>query len=86
LVAATANAASPFANVAGVSATPAVAPNPAFLAIPAGIPALPGIPAIPALPAAPAHVMTANAAGSTYEQMCGIGWTDELLRAHGMML
>jgi hypothetical protein len=78
LVAATANAASPFDNVAGVSATPAL-PNPAFLAIP-------GIPAIPALPAAPAHVMTANAAGASYEEMTGIGWTDDLLRAHGMMV
>jgi hypothetical protein len=78
LVAATLNAASPFANVAGVSATPAL-PNPAFLTIPGGVPALP-----PALP--PAHVMTANAAGASYEQMTGIGWTDDLLRAHGMMV
>jgi hypothetical protein len=30
--------------------------------------------------------MTANAAGASYEEMTGIGWTDDLLRAHGMMV
>ena len=34
----------------------------------------------------PARVMTPAANGATYEQMIGAGWTDELLRQHGMML
>jgi hypothetical protein len=29
--------------------------------------------------------MTDKAAGATYEQMIGAGWTDQLLVQHGMM-
>jgi len=42
-------------------------------------------PAVPVVPVAQ-HVMTPKANGATYEQMVGMGWTDELLRQHGMML
>jgi hypothetical protein len=30
--------------------------------------------------------MTAKAAGSTYESLIAVGWNDELLIQHGMML
>lgn len=55
-------------------ATVAVAPNPAILMPP---------PAPPAVPAGP--VMTPKAQGATYQQMIDAGWTDALLRQHGMM-
>lgn len=57
-----------------------VVPHPGFLQ-PA--PALPPV-AAPLPPAAP--VMTAKAAGHTYESMKAAGWTDELLKAHGYMV
>lgn len=50
----------------------AVAPRPAFLAPPP----------VP-LPKTP--VLTAAANGASYEQMLAAGWTDALLRAHGMI-
>ena len=59
---------------------PAVVPNPAFLMPPAP-PLAPPVPAAP-----PVRQMTAKAGGATYEQMIGAGWTDNLLREHGMML
>ncbi len=52
--------------------SPMPAPNPAFLQVPP--------------PPAPAmHRLTTKAAGATYEQLIGAGWTDELLVQHGMM-
>ena len=42
-------------------------------------------PAVPVSPVAQ-HVMTPKTNGATYEQMIATGWTDELLRQHGMML
>lgn len=41
--------------------------------------------AAPALPHAPTHVMLPPAGGATYEAMIAAGWTDETLRANGMM-
>lgn len=58
----------------------AVVPNPAILG---GAP-LPPPP--PAAPPAPVRQMTAKAAGTTYEQFIGSGWTDETLIAHGYMV
>lgn len=58
----------------------AVAPNPAILMPPP--PA--AVPAVPAAPAAP--VMTAKAAGVTFEQMVAGGWTREALVQHGYCL
>lgn len=45
----------------------------------------PAPPAPPAAPAAVGHVMLPAANGATYEQMIAAGWTDDTLRAHGMM-
>ena len=62
----------------------AVPPNPAFM----GVPAVPGVP-MPApapAPAAPTYQMTAAAGGFTRDQYVAQGWTDEQLRAQGMML
>lgn len=67
--------------------TVAVPPNPAILAVPGGAPAMP-MPAAPpaAPPAPPGRVLTAKAAGYTYEQLIGAGWTDATLVAQGLML
>lgn len=40
----------------------------------------------PAPPAAAAPVMTAKAAGATYESFIAQGWTDETMRAHGYLV
>lgn len=56
----------------------AVVPHTAILAPPAAV-------APPPVVQPPARQMTAKAAGATYEAMVGAGWTDDLLRAHGMM-
>jgi len=74
----------------------AVPPNPAFLAGPGGVPAVPGMPTpavmpapapmAPPAPAAPVYQMTAAAGGFTRDQYVAQGWTDEQLRAQGMML
>lgn len=58
----------------------AVAPNPAIL-MPPPPAAAPQVPAAP-----PAVVMTAKAAGITYEQMVAGGWTHEALVQHGYAL
>lgn len=58
----------------------AVAPNPAIL-MPPPPAAAPQVPAAP-----PAVVMTAKAAGVTYEQMVAGGWTHEALVQHGYAL
>lgn len=88
---------SPGAGVASApSAPPAppaapavyVQPNPGILT--GGVPGatVPGAP--PAPPAAPAVAtgpqMTAAAGGMTYEQYRGAGWSDEQLRAQGLMV
>lgn len=65
-------AAMPAAAAPAMPAPVAVAPNPAFLAGP------------PAAPAAPQ--MTPKAGGFTREQYHAQGWTDEQLRAQGMMV
>lgn len=58
---------------------PAPAPYTGF------IPAAP-VPPTPPVPAAPpARVMLPAAQGATYEAMIAAGWTDEMLRTHGMM-
>lgn len=54
----------------------AVVPQPAIM--PAGAPPPPGAP--------PARQMTAKANGVTYEAYIASGWTDDLLRQHGMMV
>jgi hypothetical protein len=77
---------------AGSPGAPAAGPAPLPTAYP-GSPALPGAPALPPAPAAPAAPppaagpqMTAAAGGATYAQMIAAGWTDDTLRAHGMMV
>lgn len=52
-------------------------PNPAFLQPPVFTPPVPPAPAM--------HRLTTKAAGATYEQLIGAGWTDALLVQHGMM-
>lgn len=71
----------PVPQAAPVAPVPqaAVVPNTAYMAPP---PAAGMVPP----PAAPARQMTAAANGMTYEQAIGLGWTDELLRQHGMMV
>lgn len=54
----------------GVGVAPPVTPNTAYMTP----------------PPQPARQMTAAANGMTYEQAIGLGWTDDLLRQHGMML
>lgn len=87
--------------VGGMSQPPAVpgAPMPSPVAPPAPVPPAPAapiqvtpnpgflnVPPVPAAPIAPpARQMTAKAAGSSYEQMIGAGWTDALLIQEGMM-
>lgn len=63
-----------------MAAPVAVAPNPAIL-MPPPPAAAPQVPAAP-----PAVVMTAKAAGVTYEQMVAGGWTHEALVQHGYAL
>lgn len=59
-----------------------VTPNPAILAAP-GVPVAP---AAPLPPVAAVHQMTAAANNVPYESYVAQGWTDALLRQHGMML
>lgn len=54
-----------------------IAPNTAFLQPP-------GAPSVP--PSVPGRVMTAKAAGVTYESFVAQGWTDEMLRQNGYMV
>lgn len=51
-------------------------------------PAAPAVPAVPVAPPVPAAgpVMTAKAAGATYEQFVAGGWTPERMRAEGYMV
>lgn len=78
----------------------AVQPNPAFVTLPGvpgaaqgavvggGIPALPGaaVPGVPALPVVPQRQLTAKAQGATYEQLIAGGWTEDLMRTHGLLV
>lgn len=73
-------AVAPAAAPAPVAPAVGVAPNPAFLQPP------PQPPAPPAPPAPAGPVMTAKAAGVTYEAMRAAGWTDALLREHGYVV
>lgn len=61
---------------APVAAPPAYAPPPAAPAVPAPV----------APPPSSGPVMTAKAAGVTYEQFLAQGWTDDMLRANGYMM
>lgn len=81
---------------AGMSATPiGMMPAPAAPATPAA-PAAPAAPLAPntaflqppppPVPAAPVRQMTAAANGASYESFIANGWTDDLLRQHGMMI
>lgn len=67
---------------------PQAGPTPGAPASIAGAPPLPGAP--PSAPAATpspssGRVMLPAAQGATYEAMIAAGWTDDTLRAHGMM-
>jgi hypothetical protein len=70
-----------------VAAPPAVAPAPAPVAVAPHAtilePVLP--PPVPAAAPAPARVMTAKAAGQTYEAFVAAGWSDQQLVQHGYM-
>lgn len=79
----------------GMGALPAqpmaVQPHPGILAGPQAAPVAQGLPQIPMMPAAPpmapaAPQMTAKAGGFTREQYLAQGWTDDALRANGMMI
>ena len=79
----------PVPAAAAPALPPAFNPNPAILA---GVPPVPGVvaappappPAPPAPPAAPAGpVMTAKAAGASYESFIAAGWTIDALKANG---
>ena len=74
--------ATPISNFSPAINQPAPVPNPAFLQPPAPVAPPPVAP--PPVPAGP--VMTAKAAGFTYQQLIAAGWTDETLKAHGYML
>lgn len=65
---------------AGVTAMPVAAPTPPVI-----VPPAPGFLAPPLPPAAPVRRLTAKAAGATYEQLIGAGWTDALLVSNGLM-
>lgn len=89
--------AAPAAPYAGymASPTPAAAPQAPGAPVASPAPPAPGTPALPtASPGNPAPpppapptgpVMLPAANGATYEAMIANGWTDETLRAHGMM-
>lgn len=64
---------------------PPVGSGPAPTAV---APSLPAIPAPPAPPSAPVATrsLTSAAGGHSYEQLIAAGWTDETLRANGLML
>lgn len=70
-------AASPQVPAAMTAALPTAAPGSPVPAAPPAVPAAP--------PAAPGRTMLPAAQGATYEQMIAAGWTDDTLRAHGMM-
>jgi hypothetical protein len=72
----------------GYMGAPAAGPTPTAGVAPVASPAAPVPTAPPSAPiASPTSgpVMLPAANGATYEQMIAAGWTDETLRAHGMM-
>ena len=82
----------------GASSVPLSAPAvPPVPAIPAQVPVTPSIPAVPSVspappiltaspvPPVPSKVMTAKAAGATYESMIAAGWTDAQLIEQGYL-
>lgn len=62
---------------------PAATTAPLPTAAPSSVPPPPPAAPVPAAPAGPQMLPAAN--GATYEQMIAAGWTDDTLRAHGMM-
>ena len=68
-----------------------VQPNHAFLAVPAGLPStpmappLPVAPVAPPVPAGPALTTAGVVSGFTYAQYRSSGWTDDQLRANGLI-
>lgn len=74
----------PAAPAAPAPMPQAVAPHPGFVAGPPAAPAAPMAPTPAPAPAGPA--MTAKANGFTREQLLAVGWTDDTLRANGMMV
>lgn len=82
-----ANVGAPVQPQLGVHNVPAPAAVPPVATPPPAVVAPPTPPVPPAAPpVAAGHVMTAKAAGQTYEASIALGWTDENLIAHGMML
>lgn len=79
-------AAAPAASNVPWATAPAAAPVAAPVAAPAPVapPAAPVAP--PAAPAQPVKVMTAKAAGATYEQFVAGNWTDEAMIREGYMV
>ena len=71
-------------DMAPPAAPAAPGPTPAGPA-PAASPAPPAPGAASSPTASPTRVMLPAANGATYEQMIAAGWTDDTLRAHGMM-
>ena len=70
---------------AGAKPVTAAAPQFAAPAPVAPVPVVPN-PAILQVAPPPAHVMTAKAAGATYEAFIAQGWTDDMLRQQGYMV
>lgn len=81
------SASPPVQPYAGYMAPPVAGPGPAPLAAPAPVASpAPVAPMTPPPPiASPTRVMLPAANGATYEAMQAAGWTDDTLRAHGMM-
>lgn len=84
----------------GLAAPTMVAPNPGFLAVPGAAPVMPAPavaampmapvmqaapPAAPAVPAGPALTPAGVASGFTYAQYRASNWTDDQLRANGLI-
>jgi hypothetical protein len=70
----------------GAAPMPPITPAPDFLNPPGGQPQMGGFTPPPPAPVAPVHQMTPAAGGATYESFIAQGWTDALLRQHGMMV
>lgn len=90
----------PMAAPAMAAAPTMVAPNPGFLAVPGAAPGMPAPsvaampmapvmqaapPAAPAVPAGPALTPAGVASGFTYAQYRASNWTDDQLRANGLI-
>jgi len=71
-----------------VPPVPAVPPLPSAPPAPApeaAIPPVPAVPPVPSVPPASSKVMTAKAAGASYESMIAAGWTDAQLIEQGYL-